>query len=74
MLLKVRLLLWSPHLQAFETDKITVCPVVLRAYLCTYVNLCWVMGQFIASGVLRAVLTREDQWAYRKFPTLIINA
>jgi len=23
------------------------------------------MGQFIASGVLRAVLTREDQWAYR---------
>lgn len=23
------------------------------------------MGQFIASGVLRAVLTRDDQWAYR---------
>ncbi|CZR67483.1 probable transporter (major facilitator superfamily) [Phialocephala subalpina] len=42
-----------------------VCPVALRAYLCTYVNLCWVMGQFIASGVLRAVLSREDQWAYR---------
>jgi SP family general alpha glucoside:H+ symporter-like MFS transporter len=42
-----------------------VCPVVLRAYLCTYVNLCWVMGQFIASGVLRAVLDRPDQWAYR---------
>lgn len=42
-----------------------VCPVALRAYLCTYVNLCWVIGQFIASGVLRAVLTREDQWAYR---------
>jgi SP family general alpha glucoside:H+ symporter-like MFS transporter len=42
-----------------------VCPVVLRAYLCTYVNLCWVLGQFIASGVLRGVLEREDQWAYR---------
>jgi SP family general alpha glucoside:H+ symporter-like MFS transporter len=42
-----------------------VCPVVLRAYLCTYVNLCWVMGQFIASGVLRGVLDRNDQWAYR---------
>ncbi|KAF8850446.1 sugar transporter-like protein [Acephala macrosclerotiorum] len=42
-----------------------VCPVALRAYLCTYVNLCWVMGQFLASGVLRAVLSREDQWAYR---------
>ena len=43
-----------------------VCPVALRAYLCTYVNLCWVIGQFIASGVLRGVLGRSDQWAYRK--------
>ncbi|KAN0090028.1 putative MFS maltose permease [Hyaloscypha variabilis] len=42
-----------------------VCPVALRAYLCTYVNLCWVIGQFIASGVLRGVLSREDEWAYR---------
>jgi len=42
-----------------------VCPVALRAYLCTYVNLCWVMGQLIASGVLRGVLSRTDQWAYR---------
>lgn len=42
-----------------------VCPVVLRAYLCTYVNLCWVMGQLIASGVLRGLLSRTDQWAYR---------
>lgn len=42
-----------------------VCPVALRGYLTTYVNLCWVIGQFIASGVLRAVLSRPDQWAYR---------
>ncbi|PMD15660.1 sugar transporter [Hyaloscypha hepaticicola] len=42
-----------------------VCPVALRAYLCTYVNLCWVIGQFIASGVLRGILSRPDQWAYR---------
>jgi len=42
-----------------------VCPVQLRAYLTTYVNLCWVMGQLIASGVLRAMLTRNDQWGYR---------
>jgi SP family general alpha glucoside:H+ symporter-like MFS transporter len=43
-----------------------VCPVALRAYLTTYVNLCWVMGQFIASGVLRGMLSRTDQWAYRR--------
>jgi SP family general alpha glucoside:H+ symporter-like MFS transporter len=42
-----------------------VCPVALRAYLTTYVNLCWVIGQLIASGVLRGVLTRTDQWAYK---------
>jgi SP family general alpha glucoside:H+ symporter-like MFS transporter len=42
-----------------------VAPVVLRPYLTTYVNLCWVMGQFIASGVLRSFLTHTDQWAYR---------
>ncbi|KAH8693602.1 putative maltose permease [Talaromyces proteolyticus] len=42
-----------------------VCPVALRAYLTTYVNLCWVIGQFLVSGVLKAVLERQDQWAYR---------
>ncbi|KAE8153792.1 putative MFS maltose permease [Aspergillus avenaceus] len=42
-----------------------VCPVALRAYLTTYVNLCWVIGQLIVSGVLRGVLDRDDQWAYR---------
>lgn len=42
-----------------------VCPVALRAYLTTYVNLCWVLGQFIASGVLRAMVNRQDQWSYR---------
>jgi SP family general alpha glucoside:H+ symporter-like MFS transporter len=41
-------------LGVFQTLTVTyaseVCPVVLRAYLTTYVNLCWVIGQFIASG------------------------
>ncbi|KAJ5905583.1 general substrate transporter [Penicillium subrubescens] len=42
-----------------------VAPTHLRAYLTTYVNLCWVLGQLLASGVLRAVLNRTDEWAYR---------
>jgi SP family general alpha glucoside:H+ symporter-like MFS transporter len=42
-----------------------VCPTQLRAYLCTYVNLCWVFGQLIGSGVLRAQVEKTDQWAYR---------
>ncbi|KAK3725124.1 hypothetical protein LTR37_000635 [Vermiconidia calcicola] len=42
-----------------------VCPTGLRAYLTTYVNLCWVIGQFLASAVLVGVQGRDDQWAYR---------
>lgn len=39
-----------------------MCPVKLRPYLTTYVNLCWVIGQLIASGVLTGLLSRTDQW------------
>lgn len=42
-----------------------VTPVPLRPILTTYVNLCWVIGQFLASGVLKGVSLREDEWAYR---------
>jgi SP family general alpha glucoside:H+ symporter-like MFS transporter len=42
-----------------------VCPVVLRPYLTTYINMCWVMGQFIAAGVNRGSFQRMDQWSYR---------
>jgi SP family general alpha glucoside:H+ symporter-like MFS transporter len=56
-------------LGVFQTLTVTyaseVCPVVLRSYLCTYVNLCWVIGQLIASGILRGLLSRNDQWGYR---------
>jgi SP family general alpha glucoside:H+ symporter-like MFS transporter len=71
-------------LGVFQTLTVTyaseVCLVVLRAYLTTYVNLCWVIGQFIAfgkilgalstsplnrPGVLRALVQRNDEWAYR---------
>ncbi|KAK8847718.1 hypothetical protein IAR55_005577 [Kwoniella newhampshirensis] len=42
-----------------------VLPVNLRGYLTSYVNLCWVIGQFIASGVLVGVESRTDQWGWR---------
>jgi MFS transporter, SP family, general alpha glucoside:H+ symporter len=42
-----------------------VVPTQLRAYLTTYVNLCWVFGQIIASGVLRGLVNRTDSWGYR---------
>ncbi|KAL6152229.1 hypothetical protein ACJQWK_04295 [Exserohilum turcicum] len=42
-----------------------VAPVRLRPILTTFVNMCWVMGQFIAAGVNRGCVQRPDQWAYR---------
>ncbi|KAJ4984299.1 sugar porter family MFS transporter [Stagonosporopsis vannaccii] len=42
-----------------------VSPVALRAYSTSYVNLCWTIGAFISTGVLRGTVDRLDQWAYR---------
>ncbi|GMF68177.1 MFS alpha-glucoside transporter [Aspergillus flavus] len=42
-----------------------VCPVVLRPYLTTFINMCWVFGQFVAVGVNRGSIQRDDQWAWR---------
>lgn len=56
---------WGVFQTITTTYAAEVCPVALRAYLTTYVNLCWVFGQLIASGVLRGVITRHDEWGYR---------
>ena len=42
-----------------------VAPVALRAYLTVYVNMCWSIGQTIESGVMRGMVQRHDQWAYK---------
>ncbi|KAI0013173.1 sugar transporter [Xylariaceae sp. FL0662B] len=42
-----------------------VCPVPLRHYLTAYVNLCWIIGQFISSGVLAGLEPRKDEWGYK---------
>ncbi|KAF2859447.1 sugar transporter [Piedraia hortae CBS 480.64] len=53
----------------FQTLTITyaseVCPVALRGYLTTYVNLCWGLGQLIGIGVIKSMLHRNDEWSYR---------
>jgi len=46
----------------YATD---VCPLVLRVYLTTYINACWVIGQLISSGVLRGVLSLSSAQSFR---------
>lgn len=56
---------WGAFQTLTTTYAAEVCPVALRAYLTTYVNLCWVIGQFLASGVLKGVDTKMGSIAYK---------
>lgn len=42
-----------------------ICPLTLRGFLTTSVNLAFVIGQFIAQGCAAGVETRLDEWAYK---------
>ncbi|PGH23704.1 hypothetical protein AJ80_02310 [Polytolypa hystricis UAMH7299] len=41
-----------------------VCPVALRGILTAYVNLCFVIGQFIANGINAGTHKLNSHWAY----------
>ncbi|KAF3904066.1 hypothetical protein ABW20_dc0109632 [Dactylellina cionopaga] len=70
---------WGMFQTLTTTYAADVAPIPLRPILTTYVNMCWVMGQFISTGSLRGLLHRTDDWAWRipyaiqwAFPPLII--
>ncbi|KAL1307008.1 hypothetical protein AAFC00_005637 [Neodothiora populina] len=56
---------WGVFQTLTTTYAAEVCPVALRAYLTTYVNLCWVFGQFLSSAVLKGISGRTDELAYK---------
>ena len=39
--------------------------MVLRPYLTTFINMCWVIGQFFAAAVNRGSVNRTDSLAYQ---------
>lgn len=41
-----------------------VCPVALRGVLTAYINLCFVMGQLLANGVIAGTSQLNTHWAY----------
>nr|SIP56035.1 putative Sugar Porter [Yarrowia yakushimensis] len=56
-----------------------VCPIKLRSLLAAVINLSWVIGQFVSTGVVTGTSTRTDDWAYRiplavqwTFPAVLI--
>jgi SP family general alpha glucoside:H+ symporter-like MFS transporter len=42
-----------------------VVPSGLRPYVLSNINLCWVAGQLLGSGVLRALIYNTSEWSYR---------
>ena len=41
-----------------------VCPVVLRGYLGTFINITWIIGQLVSAGLLKGVENMNSRWAY----------
>lgn len=39
--------------------------MTLRVYMTSYTNMCFIVGQLVAAGILRACLERRDEWAFR---------
>jgi len=56
---------WGVFQTLTTTYAAEVCPVSLRPYLTTYVNLCWVIGQLLAAGILKGFVNNTTEWAYR---------
>ncbi|KAH7109360.1 hypothetical protein EDB81DRAFT_769197 [Dactylonectria macrodidyma] len=42
-----------------------VVPSTLRACVLSNVNMCWLVGQLIGTGVLRILVQNESEWSYR---------
>lgn len=42
-----------------------VLPLTLRIYLTSYTNMCFIIGQLIAAGVLDGLVTLDSEWSYR---------
>ncbi|EME82914.1 uncharacterized protein MYCFIDRAFT_136338 [Pseudocercospora fijiensis CIRAD86] len=67
--LEVGLILFGVPLGFFQATSVIYAlelgPLPLRAYLTNYIHQCWAFGQLLAIGVLRGLLSRTDEWAYR---------
>jgi SP family general alpha glucoside:H+ symporter-like MFS transporter len=56
---------WGAFQTLTTTYAADVTPIPLRPMLTTYVNMCWVIGQFLSAGILKGLLTRPGNWAWR---------
>lgn len=58
-------LCWGQFSITAATYASEVCPLPLRAYLTSYINITWIFGQLIAACVMRGVSGLDSEWAYK---------
>ncbi|KAK9489818.1 hypothetical protein V1508DRAFT_426841 [Lipomyces doorenjongii] len=56
---------WGVFASAAPAYASEVLPLSLRVYFTSYTNMCFIIGQLIASGVLEGLVHLDSQWAYR---------
>jgi MFS transporter, SP family, general alpha glucoside:H+ symporter len=56
---------WGIFQTLSTTYAAEVMPVVLRSYLTSNINMCWLIGQLIGVGVVRAMIHNTSEWSYR---------
>ena len=56
---------WGIFQTLSTTYAAEVMPVVLRSYLTSNVNMCWLIGQMIGVGVVRGLVHNTSEWSYR---------
>lgn len=56
---------WGIFQTLATTYAAEVMPVALRAYILSSMNICWLIGQLCAVGVVRSQAGNETEWAYR---------
>lgn len=58
-------IIWGIITSLAPTYASEVAPLRLRGILTAYINLCWVIGQFISTGVLAGMASNNTEWGYR---------
>jgi len=42
-----------------------LCPMHLRGYMTSWINMCWVIGGLLSTGILTGLMQNTTQWGYR---------
>ncbi|KAH8880785.1 sugar transporter [Thozetella sp. PMI_491] len=56
---------WGAFQSVAPSYAAEVAPFALRPYLTTFINMCWVIGQFFAAAVNKGSVERGDDWSWR---------